>query len=86
MLFLAVVGKLADATILQPLMPHRAEHPIAELLAPPKQADAGGLPGGSAPRSPTATARSWRFRCRPSSVFADPRQIIDPVDAAKKLK
>ena len=36
-LFLAVVGKLADATILQPLTPHRPERPIAQLLDAPKQ-------------------------------------------------
>ena len=34
-LFLAVAGKLTDATVLQPLAPHRPEHPIAQLLAEP---------------------------------------------------
>ena len=32
LLFLAVIGKLADATILQPLAPHRPERPIAALF------------------------------------------------------
>jgi cell division protein FtsI (penicillin-binding protein 3) len=44
-LFVAVVAKLADATILRPLMPHRPERPIADLLAPPKQSEDAGLPG-----------------------------------------
>ena len=33
LLFLAVIGKLADATILQPLAPHRPERPIAALFS-----------------------------------------------------
>ena len=32
LLFLAVIGKLADATILQPLAPHRADRPIEALF------------------------------------------------------
>ena len=36
LLFIAVIAKLADATILQPLSPHRPERPIAALLAIPK--------------------------------------------------
>jgi cell division protein FtsI (penicillin-binding protein 3) len=84
-LFLAVVAKLADATILQPLMPHRPEHPIADLLAPPKQADAAALPGGRAEIT-DRNGQILAISLPTVSVFADPRQIIDPVDAAKKLK
>jgi cell division protein FtsI (penicillin-binding protein 3) len=83
-LFLAVVGKLTDATIIQPLMPHRPEHPIAELLAAPKQIDATEL----AQRA-MITDRNGQILAisLPTvAVFADPRQIIDPADAAKKLK
>ena len=36
LLFLAVVAKLADATILQPLAPHRPERPIEALFTGPK--------------------------------------------------
>ena len=36
LLFLAVIGKLADATILQPLAPHRPERPIQALFTAPK--------------------------------------------------
>src|SRR5580692_10273921 len=38
LLFLAVIAKLADATILQPLAPHRPEKPIAALFTAPKAA------------------------------------------------
>ena len=40
LLFLAVIGKLADATILQPLAPHRPERPIAGAVH--RTEDAGG--------------------------------------------
>ncbi len=83
-LFLAVVGKLTDATVLQPLTPHRPEHPIAELLAQPKEID------------PTALAERAMITDRNGQIlaislptvamFADPRQMIDPADAAQKLK
>ncbi len=84
-LFLAVVAKLADATILQPLMPHRPERQIADLLAPPKQSDAAALPGGRAEIT-DRNGQILAISLPTVSVFADPRQIIDPVDAAKKLK
>jgi cell division protein FtsI (penicillin-binding protein 3) len=84
-LFLAVVAKLADATILRPLMPHRPEREIADLLAPPKQDDAAALPGGRAEIT-DRNGQILAISLPTVSVFADPRQIIDPVDAAKKLK
>jgi cell division protein FtsI (penicillin-binding protein 3) len=84
-LFLAVVGKLADATILQPLMPHRAEPDVANLLAPPKPADAAGLPGQRAEIT-DRNGQILAISLPTVSVFADPRQIIDPAEAAKKLK
>jgi cell division protein FtsI (penicillin-binding protein 3) len=84
-LFLAVVAKLADATIINPLMPHRPERPIADLLAPPKQADDAGLPGQRAEIT-DRNGQILAISLPTVSVFADPRQIIDPVEAAKKLK
>src|SRR5215475_2326134 len=38
-LFLAVIGKLADATILEPLAPHRPERPIQALFSPQRSAE-----------------------------------------------
>ncbi len=84
-LFVAVVAKLADATILQPLMPHRAERDVANLLAPPKQAEGDGLPGQRAEIT-DRNGQILAISLPTVSVFADPRQIIDPADAAKKLK
>ncbi len=83
-LFLAVIGKLTDATIVQPLTPHRPERQIAQLLAAPKEYDATAL----AQRA-MITDRNGQILAisLPTvAVFADPRQIIDPADAARKLK
>src|SRR6185437_3180443 len=83
-LFVAVVAKLADATILQPLTPHRPDHPIAELLAAPKEVDATTL----AQRA-MITDRNGQILAisLPTvAVFADPRQVVDPADAAHRLK
>ena len=84
LLFIAVVAKLADATILQPLTPHRPERPIADLLAAPKIEEATAL----AQRA-MITDRNGQILAisLPTvAVFADPRQIIDPADAAHRLK
>ena len=84
LLFLAVIGKLADATILQPLAPHRPERPIEALFAAPTQTEATAL----AQRA-MITDRNGQILAisLPTvAVFADPRQIIDPVEAAHKLK
>lgn len=84
LLFIAVIAKLADATILQPLAPHRPEHPIAAMLDKPRQDDATTL----AQRA-MITDRNGQILAisLPTvAVFADPRQIIDPADAAHKLK
>ncbi|HTI83597.1 MAG TPA: penicillin-binding protein 2 [Acetobacteraceae bacterium] len=83
-LFLAVVGKLTVATVIQPLMPHRPERPIAQLLQAPKEIDATTL----AQRA-MITDRNGQILAisLPTvAVFADPRQIVDPADSARKLK
>ncbi len=84
LLFLAVLGKLADATILEPLAPHRPERPIADLFNTPKPEEATAL----AQRA-MITDRNGQILAisLPTvAVFADPRQIIDPVEAAHRLK
>ena len=43
LLFLAVIGKLADATILQPLAPHRPDRPIEALFNAPKPTETASL-------------------------------------------
>jgi cell division protein FtsI (penicillin-binding protein 3) len=84
LLFLAVIGKLADATILQPLAPHRPEKPIQALFQTQKPAEATEL----AQRA-MITDRNGQILAisLPTvAVFADPRQIIDAADAAHRLK
>ena len=85
-LFLAVVGKLADATILQPLMPHRPEHPIADLLAAAEAVRCRRALPGERAEITDRNGQILAISLPTVAVFADPRQIIDPVDAAKKLK
>jgi cell division protein FtsI (penicillin-binding protein 3) len=83
-LFVAVVAKLADATIVQPLTPHRPDRPIAALLAAPKGVDVTTL----AQRA-MITDRNGQILAisLPTvAVFADPRQVVDPADAAHRLK
>src|SRR5215472_12048906 len=83
LLFLAVIAKLADATIIQPLSPHRPERPIEALFAVPK---------------PDVTALAQRAMITDRNgqilaislptvaLFADPRQIVDPAEAAHRMK
>ena len=84
LLFVAVIAKLADATILQPIAPHRPETPIAALFTPQKSAETTTL----AQRA-MITDRNGQILAisLPTvALFADPRQIIDPADAAHRLK
>ena len=84
LLFLAVIAKLADATILQPLAPHRPERPITALFAAPKQ----DKPTDFSERA-MITDRNGQILAisLPTvAVFGDPRQIIDAGDAAHRLK
>jgi cell division protein FtsI (penicillin-binding protein 3) len=83
LLFLAVVAKLADATILQPLAPHRPERPIEALFTAPK------VDVTSLAQRAMITDRNGQILAisLPTvALFADPRQIIDPADAAHRMK
>lgn len=85
LLFFAVIGKLTDATILDPLAPHRPEKPIEALFTAPK---ANASPTELAQRA-MITDRNGQILAisLPTvAVFADPRQIIDPAEAAHRLK
>ena len=85
LMFLVLAGRLAFVTVVDPKAPRRAEKQVAAMVA-------------AAPKSTTYTAIGQRapildrrgqelaISLPTVSVFADPRQIIDPVDAAKKLK
>jgi len=85
LLFLAVIAKLTDATILQPLAPHRPEKSIEALFTAPKQANTTM----AASQRAMITDRNGQILAisLPTvAVFADPRQIIDPAESAHRLK
>jgi cell division protein FtsI (penicillin-binding protein 3) len=84
LLFLAVIGKLADATILQPLAPHRPERPIQALFTAPKTPEATSL--GQRAMITDRNGQILAISLPTVAVFADPRQIIDPAEAAHRLK
>jgi cell division protein FtsI (penicillin-binding protein 3) len=84
-LFFAVVLKLADATIVQPLAPHRVERPVAELLDAPKQSQDVTMMA----RRATITDRNGEILAislPTAALYANPRELIDPADVAHKLK
>lgn len=83
-LFLAVVLKLADATIVQPLKPTRHEHPIAALVKEPQSINADALA-----KRAMITDRNGQILAislPTAALFADPRQVMDPAAIAAKLK
>ncbi|MBV8913240.1 MAG: penicillin-binding protein 2, partial [Acetobacteraceae bacterium] len=84
LLFLAVIAKLADATIVQPLSPHRPDKPIEALFTAPRP-----IENMAASQRAMITDRNGQILAisLPTvAVFADPRQIIDPTEAAHRLK
>ena len=82
-LFAAVLTKLALATIVSPLAPHRVERPLTEALAlPPIEAT---LPGQRAMIT-DRNGQPMAISLNTVSLFADPRQIGNPEEAAAKLK
>jgi cell division protein FtsI (penicillin-binding protein 3) len=86
LLFTAVLTKLALATIVAPMAPHRVERQVADIVAnAPRRPIEATLPGQRA----TITDRNGRpmaMSISTVSLFADPRQIGDVDDAARKLK
>jgi cell division protein FtsI (penicillin-binding protein 3) len=86
-LFMAVVGKLALATIVTPMMPHRAEKQVADIVAAsaPHPFMETSIPGQRA-MIVDRNGQPLAISLPTVSVFADPRQIIDPTEAAHKLK
>jgi cell division protein FtsI (penicillin-binding protein 3) len=84
LLFLAVIAKLADATILQPLAPHRPERPVTALFSAPKPEKSTDFIERA-----MITDRNGQILAisLPTvAVFGDPRQVIDAGDAAHRLK
>lgn len=85
-LFGAVLAKLAMATIVAPLAPHRVERPVADIVAeqPHDPVDVA-LPGQRA----TITDRNGQpmaISLSTVALYADPRQIANPEEVAAQLK
>ncbi len=84
-LFLAVVLKLADATVIRPLQPHRPEHRVTALAVSGDK----NFEAGTTSRRAMITDRNGQILAisLPTvDLFADPRQVIDPTADARKLK
>jgi cell division protein FtsI (penicillin-binding protein 3) len=85
-LFTALLAKLTLVTIVMPMAPHRPERLVTEIVAAaPHQPVEATLPGQRA----TITDRNGQpmaISLNTVSLFADPRQIGDVDDAARKLK
>jgi cell division protein FtsI (penicillin-binding protein 3) len=84
LLFIAVLGKLTDATILQPLTPHRPERPVEALFTSAKPTEATSL--GQRAMITDRNGQILAISLPTVALFADPRQIIDPADAAHRMK
>ncbi|MDR3532556.1 MAG: penicillin-binding protein 2 [Rhodopila sp.] len=85
-LFSAVLAKLALATIVMPLAPHRVERQVAEIVAAaPRNPIDATLPGQRAVIT-DRNGQPMAISLNTVSLFADPRQIGDADDAARKLK
>jgi cell division protein FtsI (penicillin-binding protein 3) len=84
-LFFAVVVKLAFATIIDPLAPHRSERSLAEMVKQQRRPENVAPPGERAMIT-DRNGQPLAISLPTVSVFADPRQIIDPADAARRLK
>jgi cell division protein FtsI (penicillin-binding protein 3) len=90
-LFLAVVGRLADATVIRPAAQHRLE--IIRHPAPPPPPGAT-LVADSADLGPQAkramiTDRNGEILAislPTAALYANPNEILDPADAARQLK
>ena len=84
-LFAALAGKLAWVTVVNPRPPHRAERPVAALVAAaPRTTSYAAL------HQRTMITDRWGQEIANSfqtlSVFADPRKILNPAEVAHKLK
>ncbi len=93
LLFGAVIAKLADATVLFPMLPKlRAEAPVVPDPDSSALADAdGGAPAPAVPHGPRATITDRNGEVLAVSLptaglYANPKEMIDPADVARKLK
>jgi cell division protein FtsI (penicillin-binding protein 3) len=85
-LFMAVLAKLTLATIIIPMAPHRPERLVADIVkAAPRLPVDATLPGQRAMIT-DRNGQPMAISLNTVSLFADPRQIGDAAEAARKLK
>ncbi len=85
-LFAAVLTKLALATVIMPMAPHRPERLVADIVAAaPRRSVEATMPGQRAMIT-DRNGQPMAISLNTVSLFADPRQIGDPADTARQLK
>ena len=85
-LFAAVLTKLSLATVVVPAMPHRLEPHVTEVVnRAPRASIQATLPGQRAMIT-DRNGQPMAMSLNTVSLFADPRQIGDADDTARKLK
>jgi cell division protein FtsI (penicillin-binding protein 3) len=85
-LFAAVLGKLALATIVMPLTPHRVERPVAAIVAAAPRSPVEATLSGQRSTIVDRNGQPMAISLNTVSLFADPRQIGNPEAVAAKLK
>lgn len=85
-LFCAVLVKLAFATIVAPLMPHRVETPVAQLVASvPHNSVEATMPGQRAMIT-DRNGQPMAISLNTVALYADPRLIGDAEDSVRQLQ
>jgi cell division protein FtsI (penicillin-binding protein 3) len=84
-LFVLLAGRLTYVTVIDPTEPKRKEHLVAELVAAAPRTTNYTTIGQRAPIT-DRRGQEIAISLPTVSVFADPRQILDPADVVHKLK
>jgi cell division protein FtsI (penicillin-binding protein 3) len=85
-LFTAILAKLALATIVAPLAPHRVERQVTQIVASASRRPIEATLPGQRAMITDRNGQPMAISLNTVSLFADPRQIGDPDDAARKLR
>jgi cell division protein FtsI (penicillin-binding protein 3) len=85
-LFVALAFKLALATVIDPRLPKRDTVSIAQVVAKLSEPVSATMATDHRATITDRNGQPLAISLPSVALFADPRQIIDPVDAARKLK
>jgi cell division protein FtsI (penicillin-binding protein 3) len=86
MLFGALAVKLALATVVEPRLPKQQALPIAQVVAKLSEPVAATLTSEHRANIVDRNGQPLAISLPSVALFADPRQIIDPSEAARKLR